>query len=165
VVASNRTIRNEAAAAAAMGIKAGTPMATVAENQRVRMEQLDLFMDRATQQYTNTTSLLDVRSGEITDARDFGLSGLSGALTGARTSYDFAVDRIELDFEQYEDAVNANYDLNFNAQAEFRATASAGLAGASMVLSTFTTGAQMGAWGFDADGQFWSFLGNSGGSY
>jgi|GEM_PF-3657304 len=158
VTASNRTSRSELAAAAAMGVRAGAPLTTAAENQRVRMESLDLYLDRATQSRDYNLEELGIRETEMANSATIAFGGLDAALSGARTSYDLEVAGVDLDLQQYIDDLNAGYETSFNDDVRRRHILSSGIDAAQFATSVFTTGANVGAWNFNADGTFWNAL-------
>ena len=163
VTASYRNLRGESAAAAAMGIRGGTIASTVQENQNVRMEALDLYLDRITWARDRTTASLDITQQSISDAETIGLGSLNQALVGARTNFDLNSTQIGLDLSQYTAGLAAEFEQTFNLTQEILSVASGGTAGARAGFGVFQTGVNAGAWGYDANGDFWSNLQIGGG--
>jgi hypothetical protein len=158
VIQSNRATRGDLAFAAS-GMRGGTAQGTATENQRVRMAELDLFMGQSEWARDLRTSQLDIQQTRIDAGEQIGLAGLDQALAGARTSFDFAIAGINLDYQNYLQDLNYNFNSQFNTQSRNRAIFMGGAQGASLAMDVFATGHQVGAWGFDASGSFWTAFG------
>jgi hypothetical protein len=158
VTASHRVHQGEGAAAAAMGIRGGTIATTVVENQRVRMEALDLYLDRLTWQRDRTVEEVGIAETRVSRQEQIGIEALQQELVGARQTYSFNVEDIGRELEQYTTGLQAEFDRSYNFGNWMLETALGGVQGAQFGLQTYNFGVQAGAWGYDAKGQFWSNL-------
>jgi hypothetical protein len=159
---SQRVTRGEGAAVAAMGIRGGTAAATVAENQRVRVEQLDLFLEKAqwardlATSYTNTAEQkLDLASSEIDQMLEIDLTSLNNSMINLRTQYDFNVEALRMGAEHGLETLELAFKQQFNPIQATMNIVGGALEGAQMAFSLYSAGAGQGAWGFDETGQFW----------
>ena len=150
VTQSQRTTRAESAAVAAMGIRGGTIQATVAENQRVRMEALDLYLSRMDWAADVSTMEIDTAATEIERAEELGLASLSQSITSARTNFDFSLERIDLDLTQYTDTLRLRHELNFGWDDWNRQALGGALDFATGVFGIFAAGIGAGLWGTGA---------------
>jgi len=149
---SNRMLRNEASAAAASGFRSGTPQTTVAENTRVRSEALQLYLDRITASRDSNLASIATSEAQLQSNEGFALAGLDAALTGARSGFDLNIAGIDLDLGQFTAGVNREVARQQSLGSYVSHLFGAGGA----VFSVFGTGLDVGAWGFDKAGQFWT---------
>lgn len=157
VIAANRTTRGEAAAAAAYGVRGGTISETVAENQRVRGEALQLYLDQITWQRDLGMEQVATAGHEIAASETIAMGGLDQALANARGGYQRQLKGIKLDLTQYTEGLDLQMD-KFTLGSLLKSMASGGMAGVQLGFGTFAAGEDAGLWGYDADGTFWSNL-------
>jgi hypothetical protein len=136
VIESNRANRNEMAMAGASGFTAGTPQATVTENDRVRQDALTNYLSGTT-------------------------ANLEAALQGARTGFEAGIESLDLALEQYNSQLEDQYWDAHSTQQHFLNAITAGVAGADAAFGVFSAGVDVGAWGFDEDMNMWTAWGSS----
>lgn len=159
VTRSNRVARSEIAQAASSGFRGGTVEATRLENLRVRNEALQMYLDSVEHQRSTGEAQLTNAATNLGNEMDINLAALAQAMQSAQSSYDLGMAGIDLGLDQYTEALEFEFDLNFGIDDAAFAVLTGGLAGAQAGLGLISAGISAGAINFDVAGQAITFGG------